>query len=351
MTPTSIKPKVFGTGLIALDLVIGADTQSTIRNWAGGTCGNVLSILAYLGWDAYPVARMNGDMASIRVQSDMAKLGVHLDLINCAPVANTPIIVQVIKRSLDGSSKHRFSLFCPHCSKYLPPFKPITKDAAERVKDELSNASVFFLDQLSRGALNLAIEASACGAMIVFEPSGLSSEKLMTEALELAHIIKYADNRLSGIPGAMASLSANLLEIQTLGSHGLRYRHRLSQGLSNWIHLKALRAPRVADTCGSGDWCTAGLIAKVGVDGYQGLRLASARSIRATLRYGQALAAWNCGFEGARGGMYIVSRRTFERQINRLLNGESYSVTQFPTSADLHPIVICPACPSTQASG
>src|SRR5215831_3040640 len=65
------RPKVFGAGLIALDLVISSDPQSPARSWAGGTCGNVLSILAYLGWEAYPIARLNGDPASIRVLADM----------------------------------------------------------------------------------------------------------------------------------------------------------------------------------------------------------------------------------------------------------------------------------------
>ncbi len=34
-------------------------------------------------------------------------------------------------------------------------------------------------------------------------------------------------------------------------------------------------------------------------------------------RYGQALAAWNCGFEGARGGMYASTKSSFERQIEK----------------------------------
>ena len=46
---TATRPKVFGTGLIAFDLVIGPDPETTVCSWAGGTCGNVLSILAYLG--------------------------------------------------------------------------------------------------------------------------------------------------------------------------------------------------------------------------------------------------------------------------------------------------------------
>ena len=50
---------------------------------------------------------------------------------------------------------------------------------------------------------------------------------------------------------------------------------RLGRGVSNWMHLKAVPAPRLADTCGSGDWCTAGLIAKAAVGGQK--RTASRR--------------------------------------------------------------------------
>ncbi len=341
---TVTQPKIFGTGLIALDLVIGPDPETPIRSWAGGTCGNVLSILAYLGWGAYPIARMNGDVASDRVRADMRRWGVRLDWANCAPTTHTPMIVQKIRRRRDGGSDHRFSWSCPHCGKWLPPFKAITVDAVERVKPALVDASVFFLDRLSRATLTLADEASARGAVVVFEPSSKSTE-LMAEAIALAHVVKYADDRVAGIRGGMASGSAALLEVQTLGDQGLRYRHRLSRGVSRWMHLKAVPAPRIADTCGAGDWCTAGLIAKAAIGGQDGLRRAGAFGVRAALRYGQALAAWNSSFEGARGGMYAIARGTFEKQIASLLNGRFDDIDDTPIGGTATQIVTCPACP------
>ena len=335
---------VFGTGLIALDLVVGPDPETPVRSWAGGTCGNVLSILAYFGWDAYPVARMNGDLASEYVQADMARWGVHLDWTTCTPTTHTPIIVQEITRDRSGRAKHRFSSSCPNCGKWLPPFKAITVDAAESIKPELNRAAVFFLDRLSRATLDLATEASSYGAAVIFEPSGKASEKLMSEAITVAHIVKYSESRLAGISGLMEDGSAALLEVQTLGEHGLRYRHRLRRNASDWIHLKAVPAPRHADACGSGDWCTAGLIDRVAVGGQEGLRVIGARGIRRALRYGQALAAWNCGFEGARGGMYAVSRSAFRRQITNLLNGRSDKIEESLPSEVPSRLVICPAC-------
>lgn len=339
------QPKVFGTGLIALDLVLGLDPKAPVRSWAGGTCGNVLSILAYLGWEAFPIARMNGDPASDRVRADMAQWGVRLDFASCGPTTHTPIIIQEIRRGRDGKPKHRFSWSCPKCGQWLPAFKPITTAAVDAVAPALKDASVFFLDRLSRATLTLAKEAAERGAVVVLEPSGKAMDKLMAEAIRLAHIVKYADQRLTGIEGVMGSGSATLVEVQTLGEMGLKYRHRLGRAPSDWIHLRAVPAPQLADSCGSGDWCTAGLIARAAVRGQAGLRDGGARGVRAALRYGQALAAWNCGFEGARGGMYAVTREALEAQITALLAGQLDCLTNTVHESTSGSLVDCPACP------
>jgi len=339
------QPKIFGAGLIALDLVMGPDPETPVRSWAGGTCGNVLSILAYLGWSSYPIARMNGDPASQRVRADMAMWGVHLDWTSCAPTTHTPIIVQQILRDSSGRPKHRFSWSCPHCGQWLPAFKAITVNAVESVKPALTDASVFFLDRLSRANLMLAAEASSKGAVVVFEPSGKAKDKLLLEALKLAHIVKYADERLDGVSGAMTEGAATLLEIQTLGEKGLKYRHKIGGILSDWILLKAIHVPRLVDTCGSGDWCTAGLIAKVAGGGQVGLRSIGQHEIEVALRYGQALAAWNCNFEGARGGMYIIDRNIFDSQIDKVMNGEIQNDHSLMAKYFLDHPVTCPACP------
>lgn len=338
------KSKIFGVGLIALDLVMGMEPNSPVRSWAGGTCGNVLSILAYLGWDAFPIARMNGDPASERVRADMMRWGVRLDFAGCSPTSHTPIIIQEIRRSRDGTPTHRFSWSCPHCGQWLPGFKAVTLKAVDEITPHLPGTAVFFMDRLSLAALDLGARAAEQGALIVFEPSGRSDPKFFAEAIQLAHMVKYADQRLAGATGAMQDGANTLLEIQTLGSQGLQYRHRLGRGVSKWKHMNALSAPRLADTCGSGDWCTAGVLAKVGRNGLAGLRDAGAKALHEALLYGQALAAWNCAFEGARGGMYVTKRSTFDEQIVGLLQGRpTLSVTD--VVLPIESAVTCPACP------
>jgi sugar/nucleoside kinase (ribokinase family) len=242
---------------------------------------------------------------------------------------------------------HRFLRTCPHCGRWLPGFKAVTLNAVASVRPALEGASVFFFDRLSRATLTLAAEASTQGAVVVFEPSSTAARKLMAEAVTLAHIVKYADERLVGLEGVMADDAATVIEVQTLGERGLRYRHRLEKTVSNWTLLDAVPAPRLADTCGSGDWCTAGLLSELAAGGQNGLRGANANAVRAALRYGQALAAWNCGFEGARGGMYATDRSGLDDQIRQVFKGELECLKESTDIAVLAPPVGCPACPLT----
>ena len=142
----------------------------------------------------------------------------------------------------------------------------------------------------------------------------------------------------------MEAGSATLVEVQTLGASGLRYRHRLGRGVSAWRTLPATPAPRLADTCGSGDWCTAGLIAKAAVHGLGGLKTGGSEGLEGALHYGQTLAAWNCGFEGARGGMYALDPSALDEEITGLRSGEQ-EVVATPRSGVSTKAIACPVCP------
>jgi sugar/nucleoside kinase (ribokinase family) len=338
------EPSVFGSGLIALDLIVSAECSSSIRAHAGGTCGNVLTVLAYLGWNSYPIARLGDDAASQVVRADLGRWDVHLDHAGCIPSAHTPIIVQQIRKKRDGTPTHSFSWACPRCGKRLPSFQPVTRTAVETIAPHLRHAQVFFMDRLSRGILDMAAQAETNGALIMYEPSGVAEPRLLKEAVALAHIIKYAEARLAEVENVWSREAATMVEIQTLGERGLRYRHKLSGKRTGWTSLAAIDAPRLVDTCGSGDWLSAGFLAecfRLAPDGLRGMKPAQ---LTRAFRYGQALAAWNCGFEGARGGMYASTRSSFERQIEKLLAGGVPALTspgESPTRAESP---ACPAC-------
>jgi fructokinase len=339
-------PQVVGTGLIALDVVIN-DVCLPPRFWAGGTCGNVLTILSYLGWQAYPVSRLNGDAASQYVTRDLSQWGVHLEFVQADLGGSTPIIVQQISHNAAGKAFHKFSWSCPNCGALLPRYKAVLASDARDIVARIKTPQVFFLDRVSRGAIILARESAAKGAIVVFEPSGVGEPRLFREALALAHILKYSHERMGQLD-EFGSTAGPLLEIETLGEEGLRYRHKLPLCIpSGWVWLNAYAADHVKDTAGAGDWCTAGIIHMLGQRGLQGLQQVTSEKLRDALCFGQALAAWNCGFEGARGGMYSVDKDTFCCDIEQIISGSGAKRLASDNSTSAVKEVfedICPTC-------
>lgn len=345
-TPKAKRPVAVGTGLIALDAVVSADRSLAVRYWAGGTCGNVLIALKYLGWTAQPIARLAADAATELVLSDLRRWGVSKRYVRIDADGATPVIVERITRDASGRVSHSFSWRCETCGARYPNYKPELSSVAEALAPRMRNVSVFFFDRASPAALVLARAAIEAGAVVMFEPSGIGNPILFGQAWELSHIVKYSHERLSEFPDIDRENGPRLI-IETLGQAGLRYRwRRASAQFGAWSKLKAIAVTDVKDTAGSGDWCTVGILARLGATGYAGFSRATDHQVRNAIQYGQALAAWNCRFEGARGGMYSVTRRQFHDQISELLSGNK-NVVPLPAEQVISPAdrsVICRVC-------
>ena len=344
------RPSIYGMGFYALDIVRSARSRMSIRSYAGGTCANVLAIMAYLGWEAHAIANLNGDAASKRVREDLSLAGVNLGLSRIAPTRSTPIVVQMINGRLGEARHPRFDRTCVRCGSHLPDFVPIPPQAVAQIATAMAQPSVFFFDRAMESSVELARIAAARGALVYFEPSEVDNPVMFEDALSVAHVVKYAGERLETLDSWRARRSV-LLEIRTLGRDGLVF-HSPWLG-TTWHRIDSIPAPTIVDACGAGDWCTAGIIAMLGSAGKAGLASCSGPDVLRALRFGQALAAWNCGFEGARGGMYQVRRSTFLRQVAAILAAQRMTLRVTPrakTAARLRVLqfgtVACPACPS-----
>jgi sugar/nucleoside kinase (ribokinase family) len=320
-TMRTTRPLAVGTGLVALDAVASADEGVPVQYWAGGTCGNVLIALRYLGWASQPIARLAHDRATELLLDDLQRWNISERYIRIDEEGSTPIIIQRITKDSQGRVHHSFSWRCTECGARYPGYKPELLTIAEEIAPKLKSVNVFFFDRLSAAAIALAKSAAANGAVVMFEPSGIGNPVLFRQAWEVAHIVKYSHERLSEFPETDVESHPCLL-VETLGNAGLRYRWRRSgKQLGKWVESKALQVLSVKDTAGAGDWCTAGLLSKIASRGFDGFSKATDQELSEAIRYGQALAAWNCQFEGARGGMYSVSKRQFDHQVKELLAG------------------------------
>ncbi len=322
------KPVVTGVGLVALDVVVTEESGGTPRYLAGGTCGNVLTGLSYQGWRAFPVARLNGDNASILVQRDLRKWGVQLKFASLTPKSKTPVIVHHIRRSADGQAIHRFSWRCPSCGRHLPSYRAVVASSVEHIINRVKTPTVLFIDRPSRGAVVLAKAAAEKGAIVFFEPSAGGSPAHFQEVMRLSHVLKYSKDFRDRVRPFIRQ-SKPLLEIETLGDAGLRYRIRMPRCRdSKWHRVAALDPGLVIDRGGAGDWCSVGIIHRLCSSGLNDLRNFTQDQIREGLRFGQAMAAWTCAFEGARGGMYSVERKSFHFQIEKILSGRRFNSGQ-----------------------
>lgn len=299
-----------GTGFIVLDVIrnsVGA--TSTEKRFAGGSCGNVLTILAYFGWDANAVGRIGDDHVGRELVADLSQWHVNTKFLQVEVGRGTPIVVQENYLDARGRPRHRFSRACPVCGVTLPAYRPLLTSDAGTIAAKLPSHSVFYFDRVAPGALELAQKSRAKGALVVFEPSGIKDERLFAECLRTAHVVKYANDRIEGVHDVVAKAKVPV-EVETLGAKGLRLRVRANGRMGAWMELPAFSAPELRDAAGAGDWTTAGLIhSLMSKRASADQAVADIDAVVLATQQGQALAALNCGFEGARGLMYVAGAK------------------------------------------
>ena len=285
-----------GTGLVVLDVVYPR-FSTTPRCFAGGSCSNVLTILAWLGWCSNPVARLGHDSYAECILRDMSRFGVNLSFLEKDPSISTPRIIQ---RTLDGSPlpRHRFFFRCEHGIQ-LPHWRAPSQRCRAIAMDGIPAPDVFYFDRATAGALDMARRCRKAGALVVFEPPVPPKTTIARKCAGLADVIKTCGG--GGRPITCPWPNEGQLRIATLSEDGLEYEVRLGESAVAG-RLPAVSIDSIADTSGAGDWLTAGFLHML--PGNRRPAEASRRLLERALRFGQSLSAINCRYAGARGAMY-----------------------------------------------
>lgn len=308
-----------GAGFVALDWVCLDREVQPAQTFAGGSCGNVLSILAYLGWKAIPLVRLKNDSPAESLLRDLEEWKVITRFITKDARGSTPVVIQRILKDQNGVPCHKFEWRFPATGERVPSYRPLPKRLAAEFLPQLPTADFFYMDRAEPSTLLLAKALREKGAIVFFEPSGICDPRLFSECLGVSDIVKYSRDRLEKIPDS-ASPNHPTLEVRTLGSSGLEYRLRTEgQRQSSWQFMPAFPVSALKDTCGAGDWCSAGIIDYLRRQPWKTLREINQSQGEAAIRHGQALAAVSCQFEGARGAMYeFRNRDRIEQQVEAL---------------------------------
>lgn len=336
------EPFCVGTGFVAMDIVEGGAGRFAAL---GGSCGNVMALLAYMGWHAAPLARLGQDKSGAFIRQEFDEIGVDTRFLVEVSGVQTPIIIQRFVEGQDGQRTHRFSLTCPDCGTWLPRYRATTVNHASEVIEAGEAPKTFYFDRVSPAALKLAAWARENGALVVFEPSSIGDERHFQRAVDSAHILKYSHERLGHVPD-LAKVTAPKIVIETHGADGLKVRWK-----SRWSKLPAFEAPKFVDAAGSGDWCSAGIIHTIGNEGIEIFKTLDKPRLDHALRFGQALAAVNCGFEGARGAMMAMDTKRLNSALGALVGGDTTLKENDDPTGPLPPPGLCYSCSEKSAPG
>ena len=302
---------VAGCGFFALDILLRNKQEWQLHRRAGGTCGNVLAILSFLGFEAVPIARLGTDKAADVLVADLQSVGVDCQHIQRDSEARTPRVIEFLPH--EPGEAHHFAFTCPMCQRRFPRrSEPVFDRANGLIRDV--HPALFFFDRSGPTTVKLASDARENGALVMFEPDSFTDGKGFNDALQVSHIVKYSAQRgqQSIEPWLHKTDSGPRLVIETMDGGGLKYAIRPGTPSElAWRFQTAFAGRELVDEAGAGDWCSAGLIARILTNGSKGLW--RDRTIGRALAFGQALAAASISFVGPRGYLENASQRTVLR--------------------------------------
>ena len=299
-----MKKTIIGSGIYNLDTIVVRDypewprlrpfTDNVVLEEVGGTCGNVMSILAWMGWDARPLACLDNSPEGLKITEDLKRYGCDCRYVTNTPGGGTTLLRCTHKKTADGKHVMSVRAGSPGGSRFPKRHFLRARDEAPAFLDSLDEApAVFFFDDPAAGNRLIAKELRERGSLIYFEPSRLVSNADF-EAVAISDIIKFSDENIPDV--SFADAYPDKVFIQTMGAKGVRYKSRDLP----WTTVNGVHNDNVVDTEGAGDWFTATFI-----DG-----LMDARELDYAIKNAVSIAARSIEHMGSLGMIHYADGRT-----------------------------------------
>ena len=279
----------------------------------GNTCGNVMTMLPYLGVKTFPVARFDISPQGYQMKRDMKAYGADVRFVSNTLSGGTTILRCAHKHDLQGNPtmSHKGSTAgkpwtgpsARPCRKYLSSQNGEV-DALVNVMDFTPN--VFFFDVAQAGHRLLAERLREKGTMVYFEcdsdghrieneKSRKAAYRAFLRCVEASDVVKMSGEYVQDL--SFADAYQDKLFIQTLGVEGLRFK----LGSGEWIKLDPIMNPDYKDYEGAGDWTSSTLIAALCSKGLLKVKDMTEEALKEVLTMAQQIASYSVGFYGSKG--------------------------------------------------
>ena len=298
--------RILGTGIFNWDSIYVREyplgpqrnrifDEKLVVEEVGGTCGNVMCMLAHFGWEAFPVTKLDRSEEGLGMTKSLEEYGCDCRFVTNTDDGGTTILT--IRHGLDENGNKKMSVRqgSPGGSRFPRRRHLRLRDQAPALIEALDFVpDVFFFDDPAAGYRYMARELREKGALVYFEPSVIE-EKADFESIAASDIVKFSGENVHDV--SFVDNYKDKLFIQTLGGDGLRFNLR-GEG---WVNLPPVENDNVADWDGAGDWTTSAFLnALAEADALSIKRLTSAL-VKDALEKAQIVASKSVSFIGSKG--------------------------------------------------
>ena len=256
-------------GNFALDTIVTRDypngfvvgknnkfTETVVVECVGNTCGNVATILPYLGVQTFPIAHLDLSEQGLQIKSDLQRYGADVRFVENSTQGGTTLLRCTHKRD-KATGEHAISFRATSPGSRFPKRRFLrVRDEAPAFMESLTfTPDIFFFDAAEAGLRYLAAELRKRGTLVYFEPESDADKNKFLKAVEVSDIVKFSHEKVGDM--AFAAQYTDKLFIRTLGADGLEF-NLCGQG---WNRVAPIANDNVVDTEGAGDWTSSQFIA------------------------------------------------------------------------------------------
>jgi len=293
---------VLGIGFAGLDIIKNGTDELILP---GGTCGNVISILASkFSLKADIIKSAYSDDWDDVVNCLWKQIGVGV--INCGDAAKPlPRVVEVV----NGTSNQQYTI-CPKCkSKLLDISLPATNKLND-LEDTLSRYDLLYYDRISEGTKYLLDNFRRNKKWSFYEPNSARNYNNWLKNISQCDVVKFSEDRIPRSFRDKLLQDLNMMERKTrivLITHSQRgYSYSIFNGkcMSDLRTINVSKFTNIVDSSGAGDWLSAGFIYKLLQNYSTPIEIVDEQVIIDALEFGHSLAKIACTNLGALGEIF-----------------------------------------------
>ena len=305
--------KIIGSGVYNYDTIVERSypqgfvvgkknpfVENVISAEVGGTCGNVMCMLAYHGEEVYPQAQFDLSEQGLQLKADLERYGCDTRYVENISSGGTAMLDCTHKRDkATGAHTISFRAYGPN-SRFAKRKQLRERDEVPAFLEALTFVpDLYFFDAPEAGPRALAAAFAQKGALVYFESEGdrgnEANERKMRKGFEVSHIIKCSSSNVTA--EQLKGYEQGRLLILTDGDKGVRFN--LNNG--GWITLPPIPNDNVQDWEGAGDWTTATFIHQLSLRGISRMDQLTADIVADCLNEAQKVASKSVSYIGSKG--------------------------------------------------